>query len=239
MNTTLLTEIAQFVAALAALIIIHELGHFVVARLLKVDVEEFGLGFPPRLATLFFAGGTRFSLNWIPLGGFVRPKGENDPSVPGGLAAANPWVRLGVYVAGPMANLLVGAILYTIIISRIGMPILDQVQIQDVVPNSPAGQAGLLPGDFIVKVNDIQIDSTQALQQAIQNNLETPTIIAYSREGQTAEVTLVPRSQPPAGQGAIGILMGNPYRSVSVFAAFPSGVAAVFQNGKELLALSF
>jgi regulator of sigma E protease len=102
MNTTLLTEIATFVAALAGLILIHEFGHFVAARLMKIEVEEFGLGFPPRLVTLFTWKETRFSLNWIPLGGFVRPKGENDPSIPDGLAAANPWKRLFVLFAGPL-----------------------------------------------------------------------------------------------------------------------------------------
>ncbi|MCK5429070.1 MAG: site-2 protease family protein, partial [Anaerolineales bacterium] len=77
MSTEFLVQLLQFVAGIAILIVVHELGHFMAARLLKVDVEEFGLGFPPRLATLFQAGGTRFSINWIPLGGFVRIKGEN------------------------------------------------------------------------------------------------------------------------------------------------------------------
>ena len=96
-----MNALVQFIAGLAALIILHELGHFVVARLLKIPVEEFGTGFPPRLAKLFTAWGTDFTLNWIPLGGFVRPKGENDPNIPGGLAAASPWVRVAVWFAGP------------------------------------------------------------------------------------------------------------------------------------------
>src|SRR5512139_2779013 len=101
-------QLIVFILGLAALIFIHELGHVIPARLLNVEVEEFGIDFPPRLTKLFEHKGTVFTLNWIPLGGFVRPKGENDPSVPGGLAAASPWVRLGVLVAGPMMNLLTG-----------------------------------------------------------------------------------------------------------------------------------
>src|SRR5512135_3720966 len=105
MNTVFLTQLFQFIVGLFALILLHEFGNFIVARLLKVEIEEFGIGFPPRMAKLFEAGGTQFTINWIPLGGFVRPKGENDPSVPGGLAAASPWVRLGVLLAGPVMNL--------------------------------------------------------------------------------------------------------------------------------------
>src|SRR5512139_1137772 len=119
-------DLVTFIFGIAILILVHELGHFLAARMLKVDVDEFGIGFPPRLlGTARDENGKRvwfgmrppanlapkqtiLSLNWIPLGGFVRPKGENDPNIPGGLAAASPWVRLGVLVAGPMMNLLTG-----------------------------------------------------------------------------------------------------------------------------------
>jgi regulator of sigma E protease len=236
MSENLLIEILTFVTALAALIIIHEFGHFVVARLLNVEVEEFGLGFPPRMVTLFHAWGTRFSLNWLPFGGFVRPKGENDPSIEGGLAAANPWVRLAVYIAGPLANLLVGVILYAMIFSRIGVPVTDQVQVIEVAPGSPAAQAGLLPGDLLTGVNDMEVTSTLDLQEAISANLDKLTAIRFLRDGQEVEVTLTPRSNPPEGQGAIGIVMGNPTRSVSFITAAPTGALAVVRHGEELLA---
>jgi regulator of sigma E protease len=229
-------EILQFVGALAALIIIHELGHFFAARLLGVEVEEFGLGFPPRLLTLFTAGGTRFSLNLIPLGGFVRPKGENDPDVPGGLAASSPWVRLAVLSAGPLANLAVGVILYALIFTRIGMPITDQVRIVQVEPDSPAQQAGLLAGDLIVRVNEVEVDSMQALQAEISESVEQSTVLVYQRDGQTHETTLVPRSDPPPDQGAIGIVMGNPTRDISILAAIPMGIQAVGDHASQLLA---
>ena len=231
-----MTAIAQFVGALAALIIIHELGHFFASRLLGVEVEEFGLGFPPRILTLFTAGGTRFSLNLIPLGGFVRPKGENDPSVPGGLAAASPWVRLAVLSAGPLANLAVGVILYALIFTRVGMPITNQVLVVEVAENSPAQQAGLLPGDLIVRVNEVEVDSMQALQSEISANLEKPTELAYQRDGQVHETTLVPRSSPPPNQGAIGIVMGNPTQAISIAAAIPLGIQAVGDHASQLLA---
>ena len=74
----------------AVLIFVHELGHFIAARLLKVEVEEFGFGFPPRITKLFDLKGTAITLNWIPLGGFVRPKGENDPTIEGRVSGCQP-----------------------------------------------------------------------------------------------------------------------------------------------------
>jgi regulator of sigma E protease len=97
--------VIEFALGLIFLVLIHELGHFSMARLCKIGVDEFGIGIPPRMLTMFEAGGTKFSLNWLPFGGFVRLKGENDPTVPGGFAAANPWARLAVLLAGPFANL--------------------------------------------------------------------------------------------------------------------------------------
>jgi regulator of sigma E protease len=96
------------------------LGHFVAARALKVEVESSALAF--RRGWQPCSSRERAFPELDPLGGFVRPKGENDPSVPG-IGAANPWVRLIVLVAGPMANLMVGVILYAMIFSSIGMPI--------------------------------------------------------------------------------------------------------------------
>ena len=235
MDSSVLTQIAQLALGLAALIIIHEFGHFAAARLFKIPVEEFGLGFPPRVATLFTAGGTKFTLNLLPIGGFVRPKGENDPNILDGLAAANPWKRLGVLIAGPFANLLVGVVLYAMIINRLGAPVPDQVQVIEVVPGSPAEQAGLLPGDLIMQVNETEIDGTESIHNAIYDNLGETTQITYLRDGQTETVVLVPRPDPPEGEGAIGIVMSNPTEPVSVIAALPAGVGAVYQHSETLL----
>lgn len=230
-------SIFQFVGALVALIIVHELGHFIASRALKVEVEEFGIGFPPRILTLFTLWGTKFTLNAIPLGGFVRPKGENDPSVPGGLANASPWVRLVVLVSGPMANLLVAAILYTTIFSRMGSPDTTQVQIVDVAENSPAAVAQLQPGDLLLSVNGQEITSTDSLSRLIAANLDEPTSITYRRGDEVGEISLIPRSNPPQGEGAIGIVMGNPSTQVGWLDALPAGTAAVYYHGKALLEL--
>jgi regulator of sigma E protease len=228
----------EFVASLAILIIIHELGHFLASKLFKVDVEEFGIGFPPRLVTLFKAGGTIFSLNAIPLGGFVRPKGENDPTVEGGLAAAKPLVRIGVFLAGPLANILTAVVLYSIIFVRIGAPDparANQVLINVVAQNSPAAAAGLQVGDIITKVNGQEIDSTDKLHNLVYANLGKEMIFTYRRNGQEAEVKLTPRANPPQGEGAIGIVMGAPTIPLSPLVAIPEGIRATYAHSKALI----
>jgi regulator of sigma E protease len=97
MNLNNFLTILEFILFFGALVFLHELGHFIMARLNKIDVEEFGFGYPPRLAKLFTRKGTVFTLNWIPFGGFVRMKGETgDTLEAGSFAAANPWRRFAV-----------------------------------------------------------------------------------------------------------------------------------------------
>jgi regulator of sigma E protease len=226
--------IIEFILALSALIIIHEIGHFVVGRLFKVDVEEFGLGYPPRILTLFEAKGTKYSLNWLPFGGFVRFKGETDPDAPGSLASANPWARIMVLLAGPMMNILVAIVLYAIIISIIGMPDPTQVQISYVGENSPAEGAGLMVGDTILMVNDQEVNSSTTLHDTIYSNLGVPISVVYQRGEETTEVSLVPRTNPPE-EGAIGIGLTNPTKPVNPLVALPAGAVATYEHAKALI----
>ncbi len=233
-------QLLEFVAALAALIIIHESGHFLACKLFKIQVDEFGIGFPPRIARLFTWKGTEFTLNWIPLGGFVRPRGENDPTIPGSLAGANPWVRIGVYLAGPLSNLLVAVVLYAIIISRIGIADpkqLDVVTITAIAPGSPAAQAGLQVDDVIMQVNGTLIDSTTKLHDTVYAALDQPAALRIRRGGQEFDVSLTPRSNPPAGEGAIGIMMGTPIVHVNPLQAIPMGVVATYDHSVALFTM--
>ncbi len=233
MNFDLLT----FIIGIAILIFFHELGHFVAARLFKVEVEEFGIGFPPRLFKWATIKGTDFTFNLIPLGGFVRIKGENDPEVEGGLAAASPWVRLAVIGAGPITNILIGIILSVLLFYQAGEPILDRVKVMGVAPNSPAEQAGLRQGDVIIEVEGDRVESVEELRDLIYARLGEQTTLIYEREGQTYEVTLVPRNPPPENEGAIGIMMGYDTRPISIFSAIPRGVSASFNYVRILFSL--
>ncbi len=117
-----LVRILEFVVAFGLLVFLHELGHYLMSKVFNIEVEEFGFGFPPRLVKLFQFRETEFTLNWIPFGAFVRPKGENDPTVPGGLAAASPWARLAVLFGGPAMNLITGIFLFSLVFTQVGAP---------------------------------------------------------------------------------------------------------------------
>jgi len=215
MNETLLTWIV-FLVAFSGMIILHELGHFFAARLVKVEVEEFGLGLPtPGAITLFTWQGTRFTLNWLPLGGFVRPKGENDPNVEGGLAASAPWKRLVVLFAGPMMNLLTALILFSIIINMMGGIIVapldtssqNDIMVTQVTPNGPADNAGLMVGDVILSGNGEIFADTEEASNFIKANPDTPILFAVLRDGQTLEFTITPLMNESMGRPLIGVNM--------------------------------
>jgi regulator of sigma E protease len=226
-----------FIGALAAFIILHELGHLVACLVLKIDVEEFGIGFPPRIFTFFRWRGIDFTLNWILLGGFVNPAGQNDPEIAGGLAASAPWKRLVVYFAGPVMNIIVAVLLYTLAVSQMGMPETKKVIVVDVAPNSPAEQAGLKADDLLLRINGQPLEGVNVVQGIVAVNKGKEITLEVQRAGQIIEVKLVPRADPPPGQGAIGIAMSNPTKPISLINAFPLGTMAVVDQGYLLLTL--
>lgn len=237
METTLniTTTIIEFAIAFGALIFLHEFGHFLFAKLNKIEIEEFGFGYPPRLIKMFTLGGTVFSLNLIPFGGFVRPKGENDPNVPGGLAGANPFTRLAVLLGGPIMNLLTGILLFSLIFVQVGVPNETIVQIYGVNDGSPAESAGISPGDIILKVNDENIDSMIRLSNIVQENLGKEISITFERDDEILSTNAVPRINPPDGEGSLGIIMSNPNIPITFFEALPFGVRATYEQGRQLL----
>jgi regulator of sigma E protease len=189
---------------------------FIVARLCKIEVEEFGIGLPtPGAITLFTWQGTRFTLNWLPLGGFVRPKGENDPSVPGGLAAASPWKRLAVLFAGPLMNLLTAVLIYSIIFNRVGVPDASRVLVSSVTEGSPAAQAGFEPNDIFVSGNGQPIRNYDELRVIVDANPDKPVNFVVDRNGKQVELTAVPHMNDEAKRIMIGVGLGVPFKSPS------------------------
>jgi regulator of sigma E protease len=220
-------QLLQFILGLAALIFLHELGHFIAARLLNVEVEEFGIGFPPRAVKLFEFKGTLYSLNWIPLGGFVRLKGENDPDVPGGFASASPWVRLGILFAGPATNIILGVVLAFSFFYMTGDDKANTVFVKEVAAGSPAFEAGLQEGDYFVTVNGQPVAFYQDLKELVDQNLGLSTELEMRRADDLFTVILVPRSNPPQGQGAMGVVLDSDTERIGVFAALNRGVGAI------------
>jgi len=227
----------EFILALGSLILLHEAGHFLFGLLFKFKIEEFGVGYPPRLVKLFSKNGIDYSLNLIPFGGFVRFKGENDPSVNDGFYAQNKWKRLAVLLAGPLMNLLIGIILFTIVFSNTGKAISDQVLIQYVEPNTPAAVSGFEVGDHLLQIEGTDIDSMQTLSTIVSQSLGEEITILVDRDGQQQSVLVTPREEYPSDQGPLGIVMTNPIQPLTLGESVSSAFEMAKTQGEELFKL--
>jgi regulator of sigma E protease len=202
----MILTIVAGVVVLSVLVIVHELGHFIMAKATGVWVEEFGIGFPPRLYGKKW-GETIYSINWIPFGGFNKLPGEVDPTVPKALAARSHGVRMLVISGGILMNLLLPFVLLSVAYMVPHNVVNGQVVVEQVALGSPAEMAGIKAGDTIISVDDKPVNSTGELARNIQLGLGTEVAIAIKHADATTEtVRLVPRWRPPAGQGAIGTL---------------------------------
>jgi regulator of sigma E protease len=207
-NFTILWAIAGFLLVLTPIVLVHELGHFWAAKLSKIKVDEFGFGLPPRMFKIAERNGTIYSVNWIPVGGFVRPAGEDNPDVPGGLASASKRARLFVLSAGSGANFIFAIFLFWLALV-IGPP---AIAIDDVKPGSPAMEAGLMSGDTILQVNGEQVDNSSVLVNTVYENAGEPVELLISRNGQEMTLTIVPRRPgefDPAVDGPLGVGLTN------------------------------
>lgn len=206
----ILQSLLPFLAIIVFLILAHEIGHFTAAKLSGVRVLEFGVGFPPRL-TAFKRGETEYSINALPLGGFVRLLGEEDPSHPQSLAAKPRPIRLFVLSAGSFMNLLMAIALFTMgfMIPRevsVGRPIISEV-----VPGAPAEEAGLKAGDVIYKINNREIKNVQDASYNIRLNLGERMTFTVKRGREFLELDVRARWAPPADQGPTGITIASQY----------------------------
>ncbi len=190
------------------LLFIHELGHFLMCRLTGVKVEEFGFGFPPKLAKLFTWQGTEITLNWIPFGAFVHPLGEDDPTVEGGLGAASKRVRVLVLLGGVLFNVAAAITAYTIAF-KIAYP--ESILIESVTAETPAQQAGLLPGDVILAVDGMTVQLTTEVITYIHAHLGEEITLNLSRGGEELNIRVLPRTTWPEGQGPSGMLISEIY----------------------------
>lgn len=202
---TIALTIVIFIAMLAVLILSHEFGHFIVAKRSDVKVEEFGIGFPPKLASIK-RGETVYSLNLIPLGGFVKLLGEEDPTEPHSFASKGIGTRALILAAGSLMNLVLPIILFSTVFMIPHNVLMEQVQVQQVAPSSPAAEAEIEQGDIILAINGHTINNRGDLAYYVQLSLgsETTLLLNKATNGEQ-EVTLMPRWAPPEGEGALGI----------------------------------
>ncbi len=199
--------IIVFIIILGLLIFVHEFGHFITAKKSGMKVEEFGFGFPPRIWG-FKKKETMYSINWIPLGGFVKIKGEDGSSREETDSFANKpfWKKSVVLSAGVFMNVFLAFVLISFGF-MIGMPsVVDsnvadnssvsavQVQIAGVLDNSPADQAGLKLGDYVLKIDGQEIKSVDQMQQYLRENQDKELLIQFRRQEKIEEIIVTQAS---------------------------------------------
>ena len=248
----ILTSIISFLVILGVLVLVHELGHFLFAKGFGIKVLEFGFGFPPRLFSIR-RGETLYSINLFPLGGFVKLLGEEDPSDPRSLAGKPAWVRSFVLGAGSLMNLLLPLLIFTLMFSFPQDTIQGNVEIQRIAPGSPAQSAGLIPGDIVSSINGNSVSNIADLSKEIRLNLGektnweilrpqsrfTGSSVIGGDPGLTTSIPpmsfqevsfeLIPRWNPPAGEGNAGIVISTINTEVvsisyPIWVAIPKGM---------------
>ncbi|MDP2709075.1 MAG: RIP metalloprotease RseP [bacterium] len=232
----MLLTIITFIIVLSILVFAHELGHFLTARRFGVRAEEFGFGFPPRAFGLYKsvngswkpvwggrevsdAADTIYSINWLPLGGFVKIKGENGDgeNEPDSFASRPIWQRAVMLSAGVIMNVALAAVLISAGFMA-GLPqaldgtldsrarVSDQkIQVVQVVNNSPAELAGLMIGDTIVSIDGQKFSNFEELQSYVGANTGSPLAYKIERSGEIIDEKITPELLADTGRGGIGV----------------------------------
>ena len=251
-----MTTFLLFLLVLGALVLVHELGHFLMARRSGMKAEEFGFGFPPRLCGIVWnddrqrydvvlgnkevsSSHTVYSINWIPFGGFVRIKGENGDGAKDSdsFASKSPFARIKVLSAGVVMNFLFAWVLISVVL-MLGFPrSIDsdekvnpdtvEVQIASVLDGTPAADMGLHMGDVVVSVNGEKYLRVEHVQRLIKENAGQEISIGVKRGDETLLLHGTPRVDFPENQGSLGVSLGE-----TIFAKY-SFFQAILQGAVE------
>jgi regulator of sigma E protease len=203
------------ILTIGILVILHEMGHFFAAKKFGVKVEEFGIGLPPRLFGKKY-GETIYSVNALPIGGFVRMEGEEQRSEdPRSFNKQPLWQRFVIVAAGVFIFWIIAVIIFAGLGATIGIPTAiddnaanvqnPHVRIVGLAKDSPASEAGFALGDTIVSIEGEEITKVKEVQDLALQYAGQETAVVIDRGTETLEVVLTPREDPPAGEGAIGI----------------------------------
>lgn len=205
---------------LVLLVVLHELGHAISARRNGVVVEEFGIGFPPRAWARKLKNGVLFTINYLPLGGYVKLQGEHDSAKkPGDYGAASFWAKTKILLAGVFINWFTAFLIFTAL-ALTGLPkVIDNqftvqsdttevrkpVSLVKVAENTPAQEAGLKSGDQIVRFAGQQLDDPKDLTELASRFKGTSVEVIYNRDGSERIIRLTLRPDNKSGQGYLGV----------------------------------
>ncbi len=201
-----LSWVVPFFFVLGVVVFVHEMGHFLVARYFGVTVETFSIGFGPEIHGFYDRHGTRWRIAWVPLGGYVKFKGdENAASVPsqehisdlsederrGNFHAKPIAQRAAVVAAGPAANFVLSIVILTVWFMYMGKPIIEPL-VSTVQPGSVAAEAGFEPGDVIREIDGTKIQSFDEVQRIVMLNAQTELTITVDRNGKPVTIKASP-----------------------------------------------
>jgi len=238
----------SFLFVFGILVFVHELGHFVAAKLSKVRVIEFGFGFPPALYKKK-KGGTTYSINSVPMGGFVKLLGEDggDADNPESFASKNKLTKAKIISAGVIMNLLLAGIIFTLLYSVGFSPMLpdaekhagvkQHVYVATVEEGTPAFKAGLLTKDELIKIGGREISDIEIFREEIKNNVSKSVNLEVLRDREIKSFAVVPYMQTIEGQeiARIGITHTNKIKASNIFSAVLAGFSENFRLIKMTL----
>ncbi|MEL7666524.1 MAG: M50 family metallopeptidase [Candidatus Shapirobacteria bacterium] len=224
-----------FIIALSVLVLVHEFGHYIAAKLNGVRVDEFGLGLPPRIVGKN-KWGTLWSLNWLPIGGFCKMYGE-DPSEKGAGTAKDsfltkkPTQKAIIVVGGVLMNLVLAVVIFAVSYTISGIPVESgRVKILEVAKDSPAEKAGLREGEIILKIGDKDLTKGEDLTQEVGKNKGKEIELLINREGQDTVLSVQIREVAPEGQGLMGVVVSSMEVKKIEWYQFYKGIGAGFKE---------
>lgn len=234
----ILTYIIPFAVILGILVLVHEFGHFIMAKIVGIRVERFSIGFPPRLFGKKF-GDTDYCISAIPLGGYVKMSGMIDESMdqeglkgePWEFMSKPLWARFLAIIGGPGFNFIFAAFVFAGTIMYTGMDVSLKSEppiVGGVIENYPADEIGLQRGDRIVSINGEQIKTWTDITTIIHPAVDQDILIKWERNGTLYQATVAPREDTFREVGLVGIEPMTEHKDVSFFPAIGYGFKSTY-----------
>ena len=238
----MLTTILATAVVLGILIIVHELGHFFAAKISKVRVEVFSLGFWPRMVGKKI-GDTDYRISWIPLGGYVKLAGMIDESMDGDTIKGEPWAfmsktpmqKIFIITAGVVMNIVLAAFIFSVLTFSMGIGEVGETNlISEVVTDYPASEAGVIAGDIVVSLDGNPINSWTEMTEYIHSRPDTEFEVGWERNGEFFSEKIRTRAEkvPVDGKiellGMIGIKPVVTIRDAGFFESIQSGIGRTY-----------